>query len=213
MVTHYELESNPVVRTASPLLAAVAARIGDPQVRNRGTIGGSVAHADPAADYPAAMLALEAEFRLVSAAGERIVRAGDFFLDVFMTALEPGELITEIMIPVEDPATGVTYEKHAQPASGFAIIGVAARVRRSGGKISMARVAINGLSGRAFRALEVERLITGTDGGAAAISSAAATAADGEEANSDIHASAEYRSHLARVLTARALRAAIERAG
>jgi aerobic carbon-monoxide dehydrogenase medium subunit len=212
MVTHYELESTPLIKTACPLLAAAAASIGDVQVRNRGTIGGAIAHADPAADHPAALLALEAEFVLASTKGERTVPASEFFVDTFTTALQPGELITQIRIAAENEGTGTAYEKRVQPASGFAIVGVAARIRRAGGNIEFARVAINGVGGKAYRADRVESLIQGTAGSADDIRAAAAGAAEGIEASSDIHASAEYRSHLARVLTARALTLAITRA-
>ena len=213
MVTHYELESTPLVRKASPLLAAAAARIGDVQVRNRGTIGGSVAHADPAADYPAALLAMDTEFKVASASGERTVAAADFFVDVFTTALEPGELITEISVPVERDGTGAVYEKHVQPASGFAVVGIAVRVRRSASKLEMVRVGVTGLSGKPYRASNVETALEGTVGSTADVRAAAALVAEGVDANSDLHASAEYRAHLARVLTERALNIAITRAG
>jgi len=212
MVTHYELESSPLVRSRCPLLAEAAANIGDVQVRNLGTIGGSIAHADPAADYPASLFALEATVKLGSSSGDRTLGIGGFLLDTFTTALEPGELIVEISVPVEDAGAGVSYQKCLQPASGFAIVGVAARVVKKDGKISKARVGVTGLSGNAFRASAVESLITGTAGGAADIEKAAAVAADGVDASSDLHASADYRKHLARVYTARALRAAIQRA-
>jgi aerobic carbon-monoxide dehydrogenase medium subunit len=212
MVTHYELESTPLVRSACPLLAAVAARIGDVQVRNRGTIGGAIAHCDPAADYPAALLAIDTVLKLASARGERTVPAAGFFLDPFTTALEPGELITGIQVPAETEGTGVAYEKHVHPASGFAVVGVAVRVNRSGGKITNARIGITGVSGTAYRAAAVEQLMEGREGTAEEIRAAAAVAADGIDASSDIHASADYRSHLARVLTARAINIALGKA-
>jgi carbon-monoxide dehydrogenase medium subunit len=214
MVTHSEVESGAAVRAACPLLAACAARIGDVQVRNVGTIGGSVAHADPAADYPAALLALEAKFTLTSASGQRTVAADEFFVDTFTTALSPEELITSIEVP-RDPANGVgtAYEKKVQPASGFAIVGIGARVTVDNGRVARARVGVTGLAGKPYRALDVERALEGTTGADADIKRAAALVADGAEANSDIHASAEYRAHLARVFTARALATALRRAG
>jgi carbon-monoxide dehydrogenase medium subunit len=212
MVTHYEVESSPLVRSRCPLLAEAAANIGDVQVRNVGTIGGSIAHADPAADYPASLFALEASFKISSSSGERTLAIGDFLLDTFTTALEPGELIVEISAPVEDAGAGVSYQKCLQPASGFAIVGVAARIVKKEGKISKARVGVTGLSGKAFRAVNVESLLTGTAGTTSDIEKAAGVAAEGVDANSDLHASADYRRHLARVYTARALKDALAKA-
>lgn len=205
MTTHYAIESSPLVRTKCPLLAAAAAAIGDVQVRNMGTIGGSAAHADPAADYPAALVALDAEFHLASAGGSRTVTGEDFFIDLFTTALEPGELITAIRVPVEEPGAGTSYQKMVHPASGYAIVGVAARIRKSGGKVSFARIGVTGLGAKAFRAKSAEQaLLNGADA-----ATAAALVAGGVEANSDLHASAEYRSHMAAVYAARAIRAAL----
>jgi aerobic carbon-monoxide dehydrogenase medium subunit len=212
MVTHYELESTPLVRTACPLLAETAASIGDVQIRNRGTIGGAVAHADPAADYPAALLAMDTTVVLTGAGGERTVAIEDFFVDTFTTALEPGELITELRIPVEAAGTGTAYEKQAQSASGFAVVGVAVRVRLSAGQVVLARVGVTGLGPRAFRAAEVERRLQGTAGTVDDVRRAVAVIADGVDANADVHASAAYRSHLARVMCARALSTALLRA-
>jgi carbon-monoxide dehydrogenase medium subunit len=205
MATHHMVESSAVIRRACPLLAETAGHIGDPQVRNMGTIGGSIAHADPAADYPASLLALEARIRLISADGERIVAAEDFFLDAFTTDLEPGEIVAEVRIPAEDGSEGWCYEKVAHPASGFAVVGVAARVRKSGGKISMARIAITGLTSHAFRAHAAEEHVQNGAPGPLPIG-------EGIEPNSDLYASAEYRLHLARVHAARALAKAISRA-
>jgi len=210
-VTHYELESTPLVRTRCPLLAATAAQIGDVQVRNMGTIGGSVAHADPAADYPGALLALEATLDLVGASGQRTVPVGEFLLDTFTTALEPGELISTITVSTEDAGTGTSYQKCLQPASGFAIAGIGARVRREGGKVTMARVGVTGLAGKPFRARQVEKLLEGTAGSADDVRKAASVVADGVEPLSDLHASASYRAHLARVYAARALSEALSR--
>jgi carbon-monoxide dehydrogenase medium subunit len=213
MVTHYELESGQSVRLACPLLAECASRIGDVQVRNVGTIGGSVAHADPAADYPAALLALEAEFVLTSATANRRVKAEDFFVDVFTTALTPEEVITEIVVPKESPAMGTAYEKKVQSASGFAVVGVGARISRNGGSITGARIGVTGLSGKPFRARNVEEKLAGLSGTPDEVKAAAAVVADGIDPNSDIHASADYRCHLARIFTARAITTAISRAG
>ncbi len=210
MVTHYELESTPLVRAKCPLLAEAAANIGDVQVRNMGTLGGSVAHADPAADYPASLRALEATVTLASASGERTVAIADFLIDTFTTALEPGELVVEIGVPIEASGTGVSYKKCLQPASGFALVGVAARIAKTAGKITLARIGVTGLSGNSYRATGVERKLEGTTG--ADIASAAGGIADGIDANSDIHASADYRRHLARVYASRAITEALARA-
>jgi carbon-monoxide dehydrogenase medium subunit len=207
--THHEVEDSALVRGKCPLLAATAAFIGDVQVRNMGTIGGSVAHADPAADYPAALQALEAKLVLRGVKSERTVSAADFFVDTFTTALEPGEIVREVIVPVDDSGTGVSYQKVLQPASGFAIVGIAVRVRKTGGKISMARIGVTGLSNCAFRASAAEKSLEGKSGSAADIQAAAALVAQGVEANSDLHASAEYRTHLATVYAARALSAAL----
>jgi carbon-monoxide dehydrogenase medium subunit len=211
--THHEVESSALLRQKCPLLAETAANIGDVQVRNMGTIGGSVAHADPAADYPAALQALEAKFVLRGSKSERTVAAADFFVDAFTTALEPGEIVREVIVPLEDSAAGASYKKMAQPASGFAIVGVAARVKKSGGKITMARIGVTGLSGHAFRATAAEKALEGTAGSAADIQKAAALViqGQGDEANSDLHASADYRRHVATVYAARAIAAALSR--
>src|SRR5712691_2082737 len=145
--THYQVESSALVRSRCPLLAEAAAHIGDIQVRNMGTIGGSIAHADPAADYPASLLALEAKVILVSAKSQREIPIDRFFVDTFTTELQPGEIIREVAVPVEEQSTGTSYQKMVQPASGFALVGAAARVRKSGGKVTMARVGVTVLSG------------------------------------------------------------------
>jgi aerobic carbon-monoxide dehydrogenase medium subunit len=211
MTTHYEVETSPVLLRKCPLLAETAVEIGDLQVRNRGTIGGSVAHADPSADYPAALQALEAKFVLVGAHKERTVPAREFFVDAFTTTLEPGEIVREVIVPAEEAGTGTDYEKVVQPASGFAIVGVAVRVRRSAGRISFARIGVTGLSNHSYRAMAAENALTGKSGSTEEVQSAAALVAQGADANSDLHASAEYRRHLARVYAARAIAAALSR--
>lgn len=209
--THYQVESSPLIRSRCPLLAEAASNIGDIQVRNQGTLGGSIAHADPAADYPASLLALEARVVLTSATGKREIPIAEFFVDTFTTALEEGEIVQEVIVPVEGQSTGTSYQKMVQPASGFAIVGIAARTTRSGGKISMARVGVTGLSGTPYRAIAVEKALEGTGGSTLDIQKAAALVADGVDANSDLFASAHYRAHLARVYAGRALTIAISR--
>jgi carbon-monoxide dehydrogenase medium subunit len=208
MTTHYQIETSPVIRAKCPLLGETAGAIGDIQVRNMGTIGGSIAHADPAADYPAALVALEAKFRLVSAKSDRVVEASDFFLDAFTTALEPGEIVLEVQAPVEDASEGHSYAKLSHPASGFAVVGVAARIKKSGGKITLARIGITGMGPRAIRARKAEELLEG----GADIAAAIATVGVGEDANSDLFADGDYRRHLARVYAGRALTVAVSRA-
>ena len=211
MATQYQIESSPVLLAHCPLLAETASHIGDVQVRNMGTIGGSVAHCDPAADYPAALFALEAQVRLVSARGERTLSFGDFLVDTFTTALQPGEIITEVIVPAESSGAGVSYQKMHQLASGFAMVGAAVRLARDdrgNGGIGFVRVGITGLASKAYRATNVEGILHSTGD----IEKAAAVVADGVEANSDLNASAHYRSHMARVFTARALKQALARA-
>jgi aerobic carbon-monoxide dehydrogenase medium subunit len=207
--THYSVESSALVRAKCPLLAETAAAIGDVQVRNMGTMGGSVAHADPAADYPAALQALEATIVIRGAKGERTVSAADFFVDSFTTTLEPGEIIREIVVPVEEAGTGTSYQKNVQPASGFAIVGIAARVWRSGGKITLARIGVTGLSNIGYRAMAAEKALEGTVGSPEDVSKAAGLVSQGADANSDLYASSEYRKHLAAVYAARAINAAL----
>ena len=207
MTTHYQVESSAVLRSQCPLLAETASHIGDVQVRNMGTIGGSVAHCDPAADYPAALLALEARVRLASAGGERTLAFQDFLVDTFTTALDPGEIVAEIIVPAEAHGIGVSYQKMHQPASGFAIVGAAARVERSNGGIGFVRVGITGLGPKAYRATGVEAILQSTGD----IEKAAAAVDKGVDAASDLNASADYRRHMARVYTARALKQALSR--
>ena len=209
--THYDVESSALVRGRCPLLAQAAASIGDVQVRNSGTIGGSVAHADPAADYPAALFALDAKVRILSAKSDRTLGIGEFLVDTFTTALEPGEIVTEVIVPVEEPGTGTAYRKMVQPASGFAIVGAAARIRRSNGSIAMARIGITGLGGKAFRASGAEAALEGTAGGEAEIRKAAASVAGAREAFSDLNATAGYRKAMAAVYAARAIASALEK--
>jgi aerobic carbon-monoxide dehydrogenase medium subunit len=209
--THHDVESSSLVRGKCPLLAETAAHIGDVQVRNMGTVGGSVAHADPAADYPAALQALEAKIVLKGAKSERTISANDFFVDTFTTAIEPGEIVREVIVPVDGDGTGTNYQKVVQPASGFALVGIAVRIRKSAGKITFIRIGVTGLSNRAFRATASEKALDGKAGSEADVQSAAALVAQGIDANSDLHASADYRRHLAVVYAAKALTAALSR--
>lgn len=204
--THDQVAANDTVRGKIGLLAECALAIGDVQVRNRGTIGGSLSHADPAADYPAGILALEAELKLESEAGARTVKAEDFFVDLMTTAVKAGEILTQVALAPIPANTGFAYLKYRQPASGFAVVGAAAIVtldRR--GNCERVRVGITGLGAKAFRAKAVENALTGKAPDAANLAAAAAHAADGIDPLADIHASADFRAELARVYTRRAL--------
>jgi carbon-monoxide dehydrogenase medium subunit len=201
MTTHYAIESSALLASKCPLLTKAAGQIGDVQVRNRGTLGGSIAHNDPAADWPASLLALGATVKLQSSTGTRELSIEDFLVDTFTTALEPGELVTEITVPKDPAGASSTYLKYYQPASGFAIVGIAAHVVSAGGKMVRARVGVTGLTNKAYRARNVEAAIEAGQ----TVTEAAALVADGIDANSDIHASADYRKNLAVVYTRRAL--------
>ncbi|HXZ28697.1 MAG TPA: xanthine dehydrogenase family protein subunit M [Terriglobales bacterium] len=207
MTTHAAVAASDLLRRNCPLLAETAAAIGDVQVRNRGTLGGSLAHADPAADYPAAILALDAELVTISESGERVIKARDFFTGMFATALRPDEILIEVRVPRTGTA-GTAYKKFHHPASGFAVVGVAAVVKTKAGRIEGASVGITGVAERAYRAAAVEQALRAQ----AAIADAAAHAADGVEALGDHFASSEYRAHLAAVFTRRALEEARARA-
>jgi carbon-monoxide dehydrogenase medium subunit len=211
--THYAVAASALLQQRCPLLVETAAAIGDVQVRNRGTIGGSLAHADPAADWPAAVLALGAQLKLIRAGGERMVPAVDFFVDFLTTAMESQEILTEIHVPVNAPRTGAAYLKVAQPASGFALTGVAAQVTLAANNtVQSVAVGITGVSNAAFRASATEQALQGQAATAETVAQAATRSTDGIEALADIHASAEYRLHLTRVYTGRALQRAVERA-
>jgi carbon-monoxide dehydrogenase medium subunit len=189
-----------MLRERCPLLPETATHIGDVQVRNRGTIGGSLAHADPAGDWPAAILALDAELELAGPKGRRTVRADAFFVDLLQTALAPDEVLCEVRVSASPRS--VAYEKTEQKASGFALAGVAVVVGTDGD----VRVGITGVGPKAYRASAVEIALRGQPAPSAeAIASAARHAADGVEALGDIHATPEFRVHLAQINTQRAL--------
>lgn len=213
MTTHNAVATSEIVRGRLAVLAEATAAIGDPQVRNRGTIGGSVAHADPGADLPGVMLALNAELVLRGPNGVRAVPAAEFFVDLFTTAIAPGELLTEIRIPALPARSGSTYLKLPNQASGYAIVGIAAIVTLDGNVISDARVGISGVAETAKRAGQTEAALRGKPATSEMVKQAAQYAGEDIEPLGDMHASAEYRSHLVRVYTLRALLTAIERAG
>ena len=210
LTTYAELLDSPV--KAYGLLGDALPKIGDTQVRNRGTIGGALAHADPASDLPACLLALDAEIVIRSAAGERTTGANGFFEGAFTTGLGANEILTEIRLPGPRDDAGSAYVVLEQPASGYAMVGVAAVVfvDASGG-IAGANIALTGVGDHAYRATAVETALAGSDGSAAAIAAAAAHATDGVEVSSDIHADRAYRTAMAAVYTRRAIEAALAR--
>jgi len=212
LVRHAEIERSAVVARHCPLLAETAAEIGDVQVRNRGTIGGSLAHADPAGDFSAAILALGAVLVAESAKGRREIAAEGFFLDIMSSALYPNEILTSIRVPKTGPRTGTAYVKMHQQASGFAIVGVASIVTLDmQGRVADARVAITGVDSAPYRAKQVENRLRGTAASSQDIAEAS-RASEGVVPLSDIHASAEYRAELAAVFTRRSLEKAAQRA-
>ncbi len=203
------LDSGAVTRYG--LLRDALPRIADVQVRNVGTIGGAIAHADPASDMPACLLALEAEIVARSARGARTIPATDFFRGSFETALEPDEILTEVILPAGREDAGSAYTSLEQLASGYAIVGVAAVVLVAAGRVAGARVAVTGVSDVAYRAVAVETALVGSSAGTADLAAAAAHVTDGRTVNSDIHADAAYRAEMARVFVRRALAAALAR--
>jgi carbon-monoxide dehydrogenase medium subunit len=211
MTTHFQVETSDLLRRTCPLLPETATHLGDMQVRNKGTIGGSLVHSDPAADWPAAILALDAELIARGAKGDRTIKAADFFVEMLTTALEPGEVLREIRIPSGKGKLAQAYVKVRHPASGFAVVGVAVNLAIDGGKCQSAAVGITGVSPKAYRAVKVESALKGNALDARTLTAACAHAADGVDVNSDLYASAEYRKQLAAVYTRRALETAISR--
>jgi carbon-monoxide dehydrogenase medium subunit len=209
--TYRELLDSELLRERFPLIIEATETIGDLQVRNRGTIGGSLAHADPVSDMPAVMLALDATLGLRSKAGKRSVKAREFFQGAFTTALAEDELLMEIILPAMPAGAGSCYLSHDHPASGYAIAAAAAVIARKRNTVSHAVAALTGVGEMAYLVQSVERLV-GTSADAAALAQAASEATAGIEVNGDVHAPAEYRRHLARVITRRALETALERA-
>ena len=213
MTTYVTLERSDVIQRYFALLPEGIAQIGDQQVRNRGTIGGSVAHSDPAADLPGVVLALKADILVQGANGIRTIKADDFFQDLFQTALEPGEVITEIRFAKPAAHTGSAYEKLPNKASHYAVVGCAAVVTLdTDGTCTSASVVITGASVKPTRASAVEAALVGKKLDAATIAAATSNAADGMEMVGDIHGSKEYRAQMAGVMAKRAVARAAERA-
>ncbi len=207
MTRHADVLADPLVRRYVPLLAQATATVADRQVRHLGTLGGSLAHADPAGDLPAVAVALDATMEIAGPDGRRSVPAGDFFVDYLTTALGPADVLVGVRFASHE-GWGTHYEKFQRMAQAWALVGVAATVRRENGTIAAARVALTNMGPVPVRARAVEDALTGADAGADAIAAAAALAGDGTRPASDLAASAEYRAHLAAVLTGRAVSAA-----
>ena len=204
-VTTYEVMHHDAIKAGVPLLSTAAGEVADPAIRHRGTFGGSCAHADPAGDLPTIARVLDAEFVIAGAAGRRTVAAADFFVDFFTTAVGLDEILVAVRVPKLGAGWGFDYQKFHRTAQSWAIVGVAAAVKVDGGTISEARVALTNMGAGPIRAASVEAALTGGPATADAIAAAAASAADGTSPTTDTHADADFRKHLARVLTKRAV--------
>ena len=208
LATYTDLAESELILNRCPLLAQAAEVVGDVQVRNRGTVGGGLAHADPAEDLPAAVLALDAEIKAAGPDGERWIPVREFFITMLTTSLMPEELLTEIRVPVRD-GYKTSYQKVSRQAAGFAIVGVAACLKESAaGVCEDIAVAVTGMTDVAFRAEKVEAALRGEKLDDSAIASAAALVTDGIDPIEDVNATPAYRSHLAQVYVERTIQAA-----
>jgi len=213
LTTHWDIEASEIARSRLPILSEAAGGIGDAQVRNLGTIGGSLAHADPAADWPAVTTALDASVRVVGPKGERTLPVEKLITGPLTTVLAADEILVQVRVPLPGARSGSAYEKLPHPASRFAIVGVAAAVELDGkGTVQRARVALTGLLPKATRAAAVEQALQGKATSPDYLTSASRRAADGLELRADSIGSADYKAHLAAVYTERALRRAVARA-
>lgn len=206
--THWEVMHNATVKEHVALLAKATATVADPQIRHRGTLGGALAHGDPAGDLPAVALALDATMTIAGPKGRRDVAAADFFVDYFTTAVGADEVLVAVTFPKLGKGWGAHYEKFNRTAQGWAIVGVAAAVKVEGGRITDARIGLTNCASTPVRASSVESALKGVAVSDAEVTTAAQSAAEGTRANSDLHADKAYREHLMRVLTARAVLAA-----
>ena len=207
--THYQVTRDPLIAAHCGLLAQATGTVADPAVRHRGTLGGSLAHADPAGDLPAVILALDAVLLASGPSGAREIPAGEFFVDYLTTALLPGEILTGVRVPKLGPGWGYRYEKFHRTAQAWATVGVAALARRSDGHVAEARIGLTNMGSVPVRATATESAVAGAEASGAALRAAAASAADGTQPPADLHGAPDYRRHLARVLTGRALAAAV----
>jgi len=205
LTTHDDAIRDPILAAHCGLIAEAAGRVADPAVRHRATIGGALAHGDPAADMPAVMIALDANMIARGPGGERAIGAEDFFADYLTTALAPDEILTGIRVPKLGPGWGYRYEKFHRTAQAWAIVGVAALARRSNGQVAEAKIGMANMGSVPVRARAAETAAAGADASADALRSAAQHADEGTQPPADLHGAADYRRHLARVLTARAL--------
>ncbi|HVO91379.1 MAG TPA: xanthine dehydrogenase family protein subunit M [Terriglobales bacterium] len=213
LTVHTDVATSELVRKHLPGLSDAASMIGDVQVRNRGTIGGSVAHADPAADLPVILTALNASLVAQSASGSRAIPVDDFFTDFYTTALKANEILTEIRIPIPSSATGTAYAKLPHPASGYVVISAGALIaRQASGSCSSARIAIGGLGSGPIRAIATEMELQGKPLTTQVVAAAAAKAAEETDPVEDAYASTEYKQHVATVYARKAIEAALERA-
>lgn len=213
LATYRDLQLSQEVHQAAPVIAEASHEVGDPQVRAKGTLAGALAHADPAGDLPAVALALGGTIRAVGPNGERDIDIDGFFVDMLTTSLGEQEIIREVRLNVQPARTGAAYVKFDQPASHYALTGVCAVIGLSGGTISSARIGVTGVGPKAYRPTAVEQALVGKSATEDDVKAAVATVADGIDVQGDIHASPEYRAHLARVLTRRAVLQAAQRAG
>ena len=205
MTTHSDVLSDPVIARWAPLIAEATETVADRQVRHRGTFGGALAHADPAGDLPAVALALDAEFVIAGLGGRRTVPAAEFFVDYLTTALQEGEVLVEVRIPKLSGTWGMHYEKFNRVAQAWSIVAVAAVVRREGDRIAEARIGLTNMGPTPLRASGVEAALAGAEATREAIAAAAERAAEGTSPSSDLNGQADYREHLATVLTRRAV--------
>lgn len=215
LTTHAEIASSALVQQRAPALAEAASRVGDPAVRNRGTIGGNVSHSDPQSDLPTVLTALAANFNVTGPGGARSVDAADFFTGLLENALGDHDILTSVSVPGVAAGAGTAYVKFSHPASRYSVVGAAAVVKMEGGRCSAATVVVGGAESTPTRALSVEAALVGTDAGGDAIA-AAASAVSGDfqgDAMGDVYASAEYRQAMAAVYVRRALETAMSRAG
>jgi carbon-monoxide dehydrogenase medium subunit len=206
--THYQLTRDPLIAAHCGLLAEAAGTVADPAVRHRGTIGGSLGHGDPAGDLPAVALALDATMIARGPGGEREIAARDFFVDYLTTSLRPYEILTSVRVPKLSPGWGYRYEKFHRTAQAWAIVGVAALARRADGTVAEARIGLTNMGPVPVRATAAEAAAAGAQASPDALRAAAASADEGTEPPADLHGAPDYRRHLARVLTGRALAAA-----
>ena len=210
LVTYAQIEQSVLLKEKCPLLPQTAATVADVQVRNRGTLGGSIAHADPAGDMPAAIMALDAEIKATGPNGDRWIKAGDFFLGLLMSVLEPDEIVTAVKVPVTG-SDKTAYLKAAPRSSGFAVVGVAVRLAlNASGLCERAALGITGISDKAYRAERAERLLAGKKLDAQTMREAAEESTHNVDVIEDINGSTEYRTHLTHVYVARAIEAALQ---